>query len=79
MTYVVESYPGTAAEALVAINVFKNLVAFLFLYTAVDWVSSRGWIEVYMIMFVLTSVGVLLAIPLYFFDWRRLGRVAIAE
>ncbi|KAH7357401.1 putative MFS transporter [Pyrenochaeta sp. MPI-SDFR-AT-0127] len=73
ITYVVECYPRHAAECLVAINVFKNFVAFLFLYVAVDWVSSRGWIEVYMIMFMLVSLGMLSAIPFYFFGrkWRN--------
>jgi hypothetical protein len=70
ITYVVESYPHTAADALVVINVAKNLVAFLFLYTAVEWIASSGWIQVYMIMFMLVSLGMLLAIPFYFYGAR---------
>ncbi|KAI6356227.1 hypothetical protein MCOR25_007917 [Pyricularia grisea] len=66
-TFVVEGHPDHAEEALVAINVFKNLVAFLFLYTAVDWIQSQGWIQVYMIMFMLVSLSMLAAIPLYLF------------
>lgn len=73
ITYVVESYPKFAAESLVAINVFKNLVAFLFLYTAVDWVASSGWVQVYMILFMLVTLGTLLAIPFYFFGRRWRG------
>ncbi|KAJ4286512.1 hypothetical protein N0V90_013212 [Kalmusia sp. IMI 367209] len=73
ITYVVECFPKAAAECLVAINAFKNLVAFLFLYTAVDWVASQGWIQVYMIMFMLVSLSMLSAIPFYFFGakWRE--------
>lgn len=73
ITYVVESFPNLAAECLVLINIFKNLVAFLFLYTAVDWISSSGWMQVYMIMFMLASLGMLLAVPFYFFGqkWRQ--------
>jgi hypothetical protein len=73
ITYVVESCPHFAAESLVAINVFKNLVAFLFLYTAVDWVQSQGWVQVYMIMFMLVSLGGLLAIPFYYMGQKRNG------
>jgi hypothetical protein len=46
---------------------FKNLVSFLFIYEAVDWVGSRGWLEVYMIMFMLVSLVMLLGVPFYFF------------
>lgn len=67
ITYVAECYPNFAAESLVSINVSKNLVAFLFLYTAVDWVASRGWLEVYMIMFMLVSLSMLAALPFYFY------------
>ncbi|KAH7083974.1 MFS transporter [Paraphoma chrysanthemicola] len=65
ITYVVECYPRAAAECLVSINVFKNLVAFLFLYTAVDWIASSGWLQVYMIMFMLVTLGMLAIIPFY--------------
>jgi hypothetical protein len=70
ITYVVECYPKAAAECLVSINVFKNLVAFLFLYTAVDWVASSGWLQVYMIMFMLVTLGMLAIIPFYLFRKR---------
>lgn len=67
ITYVVECFPAVAAECLVAINVFKNLVAFLFLYTAVSWTSAQGWVQVYMIMFMLVTLSMLLALPFYVF------------
>lgn len=73
ITYVVESCPQFAAESLVVINVFKNFVTFLFLYTAVDWVQSQGWVQVYMIMFLLVSLGSLLAIPFYYMGRNRKG------
>ncbi|KAF2496528.1 MFS transporter [Lophium mytilinum] len=79
ITYVVECYPRVVAECLVAINVFKNLVAFLFLYTAVDWVASSGWTQVYMIMFMLVSLSMLLAIPFYFFGPKWRGQVDISN
>ncbi len=63
----VESRPKQASEAIVAINLFKNLVSFLFLYTAVDWVTARGWLEVYLVIFMLVTLSMLLAIPFYFF------------
>ncbi|EUC41479.1 hypothetical protein COCMIDRAFT_8830 [Bipolaris oryzae ATCC 44560] len=72
ITYVVESHHKFATESLVTINIFKNLVAFLFLFTATDWIAAQGWVQVYMIMFMLVSVGTLLAIPFYLFGakWR---------
>ena len=70
ITYVIESYPHLASECLVIINVVKNMVAFLFLYTAVDWIHSQGWVQVYMIMFMLVTLSMILAIPLYVFGER---------
>ncbi|KAK3898367.1 major facilitator superfamily domain-containing protein [Staphylotrichum tortipilum] len=70
ITYVVESRPKQASEAIVAINVFKNLVSFLFVYEAVTWVAARGWLEVYMIIFMLVTLSMVLAIPFYFFGSR---------
>ncbi|RYN30948.1 hypothetical protein AA0120_g7226 [Alternaria tenuissima] len=79
ITYVVECFTRNASEALVAINVFKNLVAFLFLYTAVDWIASSGWIQVYMIMFMLVSMGMMLCVPFYFLGskWRGQEEVGL--
>lgn len=68
VTYVLDSFPAVAADCLVMINACKNLVAFLFLYVAVEWVNDRGWIEVYMVMFVLTTVGIVSSGALYY--WR---------
>lgn len=70
ITYVVESRPKQASEAIVAINVFKNLVSFLFVYEAVTWVAARGWLEVYMIIFMLVTLSMVLSIPFYFFGSR---------
>ncbi|KAH7162008.1 aldehyde dehydrogenase [Dactylonectria estremocensis] len=73
MTYLLDSYPAFAQEILVAINVTKNLVAFLFLYVAVDWINSQGWIQVYMIMFAVVTLSMLLALPIYLFGRRARG------
>jgi len=70
ITYVIESYPRLASEGLVVINVFKNLVAFVLVYLAVEWVQSDGWIQVYMIMFMLTTLALIFAVPLYFYGER---------
>ncbi|EFX02135.1 aldehyde dehydrogenase [Grosmannia clavigera kw1407] len=70
MTYLLDCYPEFSQEILVAVNVVKNLVAFLFLYVAVDWIKSQGWIQVYMIMFMVVTLPLLLAIPLYYFGRR---------
>ncbi|KAJ4253434.1 hypothetical protein NW762_010592 [Fusarium torreyae] len=67
MTYLVDCYPAFVQELLVSINVAKNLVAFVFLYVAVDWVEAQGWIQVYMTMFMVCTISILLAIPLYFY------------
>jgi hypothetical protein len=75
----VESRPKQASEAIVTINMFKNLVSFLFLYTAVDWVAARGWLEVYMIIFMLVTLSMLLAIPFYFFGTRLKAMSSSAE
>lgn len=67
MTYLVDCYPAFTQELLVSINVTKNIVAFIFLYVAVEWVETHGWVQVYMIMFMLTGLALILAIPFYQF------------
>ncbi|KAL2844129.1 major facilitator superfamily domain-containing protein [Aspergillus pseudoustus] len=73
ITYIVHLHQGQAASALVLINILKNLVAFVFLYVAVDWVNAEGYVQVFMIMFLLNVVIVACAVPLYFFG-RKKGR-----
>ena len=36
LNYVVECYRGIKADYVLSINVFKNLVAFLYVYTAIN-------------------------------------------
>ncbi|KAJ5753290.1 Major facilitator superfamily domain general substrate transporter [Penicillium odoratum] len=66
LTYVVHRHQKIAAQRLVLINVFKNILAFLFLYEAVPWVTSQGFTQIFMIMFMLNMLTLVLAIPLYF-------------
>jgi hypothetical protein len=66
MTYLLDCHPAFGQEVLVVVNVVKNLVAFVFTYVAVDWVNSQGWIQVYMIMFMVVTLATVLAVPLYF-------------
>jgi hypothetical protein len=70
ITYLVDSYPQYAGECLVVVNAFKNLVAFTFLFVAVDWVAAAGWVQVYMIMFMLVTLVTLLALPMYIWGPR---------
>ncbi|KAJ5683399.1 hypothetical protein N7462_006564 [Penicillium macrosclerotiorum] len=71
ITYIVHRHQREAAECLVLINIFKNLVAFIFLYVAVEWVNKNGYIQVYMIMFMLNMLILVCAVPLYLYDSRR--------
>ncbi|KAI1450434.1 MFS transporter [Annulohypoxylon stygium] len=77
LTYLIDCYTPFAQEILVVVNVFKNLVAFLFAYVAVDWVNSQGWIQVYMVMFMVVTLSMVLAIPVYFFGGK--ARVAFEK
>lgn len=70
LTYVIDYYPEHASQCLVLINVFKNLVAFTFLYVAVDWIAASGWMQVYMIMFMLATLTLAAAIPLWLYGAR---------
>ncbi|KAJ6020201.1 MFS transporter [Penicillium canescens] len=70
VTYLVDCYPAFASEVLVIVNVAKNAIAFVFLYVAVDWVQLKGWIQVYMIIFMVVSLPMVLTIPLYFWGDR---------
>ncbi|KGO56982.1 Major facilitator superfamily domain, general substrate transporter [Penicillium expansum] len=71
LTYVVHRHQKHAAQCLVLINIFKNILAFLFLYEAVPWVTSQGFTQVYMIMFMLNMITLVLAAPLYFYGHRK--------
>ncbi|QKX63960.1 uncharacterized protein TRUGW13939_11132 [Talaromyces rugulosus] len=71
LTYVVHLHKENAAQCLVLINIFKNILAFLFLYEAVPWVSSQGYTQVYMIMFMLNMLTLVTALPLYFYGHRK--------
>jgi hypothetical protein len=72
-TYLVDCYAAFAEEILVAINVIKNLIAFLFAFVAVDWINTQRWIQVYMIMFMVVSLVMVLEVPVYF--WGRRASV----
>ncbi|EAU38173.1 predicted protein [Aspergillus terreus NIH2624] len=71
ITYLTQRHQQDAAQCLVLVNVVKNLVAFLFLYEAVEWVQSQGYLEVYMVMAALGVVTVGAALPLYLCDAKR--------
>ncbi|KAJ5991655.1 MFS transporter [Penicillium canescens] len=70
VTYLVDCYPAFASEVLVIVNVAKNAIGLVFLYVAVDWVQSKGWIQVYMIIFMVVSLPIVLTIPSYFWGDR---------
>jgi hypothetical protein len=61
---------------LVAINLFKNIIVFILIYVAADWIKTSGYLEVLMIFFALTMIGLIFAVPLYFFgpSLRRISR-----
>ncbi|KAL3439839.1 major facilitator superfamily domain-containing protein [Aspergillus insuetus] len=74
ITYIVHLHQREAAQSLVLVNILKNLVAFVFLYVAVDWANKEGFVQVFMIMFMLNVVILVCAIPLYFFRGRGKSR-----
>ncbi len=43
MTYVSDAYFPAAAEALLLINAFKNIIAFGFIYAIVPWCNAVGY------------------------------------
>lgn len=69
ITYIVHLHEREAAKALVLINLVKNLVAFTFLYVAVEWVEREGYVQIFGIMFMLNVLVLVGAVPLYF--WGR--------
>lgn len=71
ITYIVHLHRTEAAESLVLINVVKNVVAFTFLYVAVDWADKEGYVQMFMIMFMLNVLTLLCALPLYYFGKRH--------
>ena len=71
ITYLAHRHQEDAAQSLVLVNVVKNMVAFLFLYEAVQWVQSQGYLQVYLVMAALGVVTVGAALPLYLFNRKR--------
>jgi hypothetical protein len=58
----IDSFTRFHTECLVSINVFKNIVAFIFIFVAVEWLQAEGYIQVYMTMFMLVVLTTLLGI-----------------
>jgi hypothetical protein len=46
MTYVMDAYFPVAADALLVVNGFKNVIAFGFTYGVVPWVTKSGYASV---------------------------------
>jgi hypothetical protein len=70
----IDIFTQFSTECLVSINVFKNIVAFIFIFVAVEWLQAEGYIQVYMIMFMLVVLTMLLAIPLCIYGPRLRSR-----
>lgn len=73
ITYIVHLHQREEAKSLVLINILKNLVAFVFLNVAVDWVNKEGFVQVFMLMFMSNVLILVCAIPLYFFRGKGQG------
>ncbi|KAH2061412.1 hypothetical protein KXW21_001184 [Aspergillus fumigatus] len=71
ITYLAHWHQKDAAQCLVLVNVVKNLVAFTFLYKAVEWAESQGYLQLYLVMFALGFVTIGAALPLYLFHGKR--------
>lgn len=71
ITYIVQLHQKDAAKSLVLVNIFKNLLTFAFLYVAADWARKEGYIQVFMIMFMLNALTLLCALPLYIYGRRK--------
>lgn len=70
MVYVMDSYYPVAAEALLLVNGFKNVVAFGFLHGIVPWVGESGYEKAFGTLAGLYVAIIGLAIPLYYFGAR---------
>ncbi|OJJ65701.1 hypothetical protein ASPBRDRAFT_139532 [Aspergillus brasiliensis CBS 101740] len=71
ITYLAHRHQRDAAQCLVLVNVVKNLVAFIFLYEAVEWVQSQGYLQLYLVMLALGVVTIGAALPLYLLHGKR--------
>jgi MFS family permease len=71
ITYLVHRHQRDAAQCLVMVNVVKNLESFMFLYEAVVWVQSQGYMQLYLVMFALRVVTIGAALPLCIFHGKR--------
>lgn len=67
ISYVVDAYPETGAEALVLINAGKNLVAFGISWIGNEWYAKQGLKDMFLELAGAQWGVLLFAIPLYFF------------
>lgn len=72
ITYVIDSHREITGEALVLINATKNLIAFAMILRSSEWITHSGYLQPYMIMFMIVALSMLLAIPMYIWGakWR---------
>lgn len=73
VTYVVDSFREYAAQALITINFFKNICAFIFLYEAVTWIEVWGFLTPYVFMMVALIIIYGSALPLYYYGEKLRG------
>ncbi|KAF2489810.1 MFS general substrate transporter [Lophium mytilinum] len=63
-TYVLDSYRAVAAEALVLLNIFRNLIGMTFVFAIQPWLDHSGWGNAYVQMMALAIITHLTVIPM---------------
>ncbi|RAL14274.1 putative MFS transporter [Aspergillus homomorphus CBS 101889] len=66
LSYVVDSYPHASGEALVLVNVSKNVVAFGLSKGSVDWMMQQGLAKMFYEFAAIEWAVLALGLPLYF-------------
>ncbi|OOF92781.1 hypothetical protein ASPCADRAFT_133175 [Aspergillus carbonarius ITEM 5010] len=66
LSYIVDSYPHTSAEALVLVNTSKNVVAFGLSKGSVDWMTNQGVDKMFYEFAGIQWAVLALGVPLYF-------------
>ncbi|KAL6241644.1 hypothetical protein RBB50_011426 [Rhinocladiella similis] len=70
MTYSVESYYPIAAESLLVINGFKNILAWAISYRGIQWIEDQGFKNAFGTMAGVTVAVLMFTVPLAFYGHR---------
>lgn len=63
-TYVLDSYRAVAAESLVLLNIFRNLIGMIFVFSIQPWLDHSGFSNAFLQMMAVAIITHITVIPM---------------